>query len=93
MKPPPIDSDTMIECPRCADVLTYGQARALKLYPTMNDGFSSDGPASLQATAVIECRCGHTAVDIQQRGTVVLAIPRPGQALGGSSGTDSSVIL
>ena len=46
-----------------------------------------------RAMAVLECRCGFTQVDIQQRGSVILAIPRPGKALGGSSGIDASVIL
>jgi len=93
VKPPPADDETMIECQRCADVLKYGQARAAKLFPAMNDGFSEEGLASLKATAVVECRCGHTAVGVQQRGTIVLVIPRPGQMLGGSSGIDSSVVL
>ena len=80
----------MVECPRCGQVLTYGDARGVTLYPTMSE---NDGPGALSATAILECRCGRTAVDVQQRGTLLIVIPRPGVTLGGSSGPDSSVIL
>lgn len=93
MKPPPADSDTLIECSRCAQLLTYADARALPLYPAMGSDGESDSSTGLRAMAVLECRCGFTQVDIQQRGSVALAIPRPGKALGGSSGIDASVIL
>jgi hypothetical protein len=71
-------------------VLTYGEARRATLYPIMSDG---DGPGSLAATAIVECRCGRTAVDVQQRGSLLIVIPRPGATLGGSSGPDASVVL
>jgi hypothetical protein len=90
MKAPPADTDVMIECALCADVLHYGDARAAPMYPVMGGG---DGPGALRATAVVECRCGRTAVYIQQRGEMRLAIPRRGETLAGSSGTDASVIL
>ncbi len=93
MKPPPADSDIMIECPRCGQVLTYADARARQLFPALGSDSELDSVAGLRAMAVVECRCGHTQVDIQQRGSISLAIPRPGKTLGGSSGVDSSVIL
>ncbi len=83
----------MIECPRCGQALTYADARALQLYPALGSDSDLDSTAALRAMAVAECRCGHTQVVIQQRGTITLAIPRPGKTLGGSSGVDSSVIL
>ncbi|MHB8575278.1 MAG: hypothetical protein ACYDCQ_08085 [Dehalococcoidia bacterium] len=91
-KPPPADDDPMVECPRCGQVLTYGEARHANLFPTMSDG-DNPGPGALAAMAIVECRCGRTAVDVQQRGSLLLVIPRPGVALGGSSGPDASVIL
>lgn len=90
MKAPPANSDPMIECPLCAQVLTYGDARLATLYPVMGAG---DGVAALRATAIVQCRCGRTAVDIQQRGAMLLALPQRGKTLLGSSGTDASVIL
>lgn len=89
-KPPPGDDEPMVECPRCGQVLTYGDARNATLYPTMSDG---DGPGSLAAMAIVECRCGRTAVDVQQRGSLLIVVPRPGVTLGGSSGPDASVVL
>jgi hypothetical protein len=80
----------MIECPRCGQTLTYGDARAAALYPVIE---SNDEPGALLASAVVECRCGATAVDVQQRGTLLLVIPRPGKTLIGSSGADASVVL
>ena len=88
----PNDDDPMAECPRCGQVLTYADARGATLYPAAGRG-EDDGPGALVATAIVECRCGQTAVDVQQRGSLLLAIPRPGTALGGSSGTDASVII
>jgi len=98
MKPPPADSETMVECPLCAGVLTYGDARTAALFPVPRDGDSeanegAGGVPVLQGTAVIECRCGRTAVDLQQRGNVRLAIPRPGTTLAGTAGPDMSVVL
>jgi hypothetical protein len=93
MKPPPADSDILIECPRCGQTLTYADARGLQLYPALGSDGEPDSAAGLRAMAVVECRCGHTQVDIQQRGNITLAIPRPGKTLGGSSGVDASVIL
>jgi len=90
MKPPPAHSDPMIECPLCGQVLTYGDARAATLYDVIGGG---DGVAALRATAVVECRCGRTSVGIQQRGSMLLAVPNRGGTLIGSSGMDASVIL
>ena len=92
MKQPPADTETIVECPRCADVLSYGQARAVKLYEAMGSS-KTDVPGALVASGVLECRCGQTMVDIQKRGSVVLAIPRPGHELAGGGGIDASVIL
>lgn len=89
-KPPPVNADLMIECQRCGQVLTYGDARDAALFPVIERG---DQPGALRASAVVECRCGATAVDVQQRGELLLVIPRPGKALIGSSGIDASVIL
>jgi hypothetical protein len=80
----------MVECPVCGQVLTYGDARALELHPSMLD---ADGPGSLTASGVLECRCGRTAVTIEQRGQYRIVIPRPGVTLGGSAGPDSSVVI
>lgn len=93
MKPPPADSDAMIECPLCGTALAYGDARAARLYPVTRDASLDEIPGALIAVARVECRCGRTTVDIQQRGTMKLAVPRPGGMLGGSSGPDASVIL
>jgi len=91
MKSPPADTALMVECPLCGQVLTYGDARAWQLHPALGDEF--DGPASLQASGVIECRCGRTAVTIEKRGSIKIVIPRAGITLGGSSGPDSSVVI
>lgn len=94
MKPPPADSDVMIECPLCGTSITYGEARAATLYPvTRGDASLDDMPGALTAVGQVECRCGRTTVDIQQRGSMKLAVPRPGGQLGGTSGPDESVIL
>lgn len=90
MKQPVADSTPLIECRFCAHVLTYGDARASDRFPAM--GYA-DGPGALRAMAVLECRCGRTAVDIQQRGEVLIAIPRSGDTLLGSSGPDASLVL
>ncbi len=89
-KPPPANADPMIECPRCGQLMTYGDARAASLYPAIDN---SEQPGALRASAVVECRCGATAVDVQQRGDLLIVIPRPGKELIGGSGTDQSVIL
>jgi hypothetical protein len=54
---------------------------------------NSEQPGALRASAAVECRCGATAVDVQQRGDLLIVIPRPGRELIGSAGTDQSVIL
>ncbi|HZU77024.1 MAG TPA: hypothetical protein VFA70_09690 [Dehalococcoidia bacterium] len=91
MKSPPADGDVMLECPLCGQALTYADARALPLHPAMND--DSDSPGALRASGVLECRCGRTAVKIEQRGNARIVIPRPGVTLGGAAGPDSSVVL
>jgi hypothetical protein len=91
MKGPPADTDAMVECPLCGQVLTYGDARAISLHPAMND--DAESPAALKASGVLECRCGRTAVTIEARGSIRLVIPRAGITLGGTAGPDSSVVL
>ena len=83
----------MVECPRCGQILLYGDARGATLFPALSDGADGNGPGSLVARAIVECRCGRTTVDVQQRGSLLIVIPRPGMTLGSSSGPDSSVII
>jgi hypothetical protein len=84
------DDAALIECRFCGQLLTYGDARAVDRFPAL--GYE-DGPGSLRSMAVLECRCGRTAVDLQQRGQVLIAIPRSGDTLQGSSGPDASLVL
>ena len=91
LRPPPADDALLIECRLCGEPLTYGAARALMLYPTGAN--SDDSPGALTGLARISCRCGRTNVDVQQRGTMRIAVPQPGDTLGESSGPDASVIF
>ncbi len=91
LRPLPADDSVLIECPLCGEPLTYGAARSLTLYPTGAN--ADDSPGALIGVARISCRCGRTNVDVQQRGSIRIAVPQPGDTLGESSGPDASVIF
>jgi hypothetical protein len=91
IRPLPADDAVMIECPLCGEEINYGAARGIMMYPA--GVADDDSPGALRGVARLSCRCGRTNVDIQQRGSMRIALPQPGITLGESSGPDASVIF